>query len=144
MAELLIKITNATHLDPLEDRRGCYKRGYVIDVRPDGFQWARMESKAVWIAEGNLAETWHGHTALVKIPGLDPERVRDLLAMQTEDDMGQDTETMYRRRRWRLVVDSVPESIRTAIATNGEVTVTVSQVRNYLQRIRDAAVYTGI
>lgn len=44
MAELLIKLTNATHSDPVKDLRGCYKRGDVVCVMPDGHQWGAKES----------------------------------------------------------------------------------------------------
>jgi hypothetical protein len=36
--ELLVKAVDATHIDPIKDRRGCYKKGYPISVKPDG--WA--------------------------------------------------------------------------------------------------------
>lgn len=35
MALLLIKATNATHIDPTKDQRGCYKRGDVVSVYED-------------------------------------------------------------------------------------------------------------
>lgn len=36
MAELLIKAVDATHPDAEKDARGCYKRGDIFAVYPDG------------------------------------------------------------------------------------------------------------
>ena len=43
MAELLIKATDAVHSDEIEDLRGCYKKGYVVVVKPDGWKWGKEE-----------------------------------------------------------------------------------------------------
>lgn len=44
MAEFLVKAIDATHKDPVKDVRGCYKRGDIVDVRPDGFEWGKEEA----------------------------------------------------------------------------------------------------
>jgi len=44
MSEILIKATDARHRDPLEDARGCYKRGDPALVMPDGHPWGRLET----------------------------------------------------------------------------------------------------
>lgn len=43
MAELLIKAVDAFNPDPTKDRRGCYKKGDVVCVRPDGWEWGKEE-----------------------------------------------------------------------------------------------------
>ena len=43
MAELLIKACDATHEDEVEDLRGCYKKGYVVVIKPDGWSWGKEE-----------------------------------------------------------------------------------------------------
>ena len=35
MAELLIKAIDASNPNPDKDKRGCYKRGMVVEIRPD-------------------------------------------------------------------------------------------------------------
>lgn len=42
-ALLLVKAVDRTHLDPEKDRRGCYKRGMVVEVRKDGVAFGRKE-----------------------------------------------------------------------------------------------------
>ena len=43
MAEVLIKACNATHQDEVKDLQGCYKKGYVVVVKPDGWKWGKEE-----------------------------------------------------------------------------------------------------
>lgn len=43
MVELLIKSSNTTNSNPLKDLRGCYKKGDVVVVKPDGWKWGKEE-----------------------------------------------------------------------------------------------------
>ena len=43
MAELLIKADDATNPDQVKDLRGCYKKGDVVVVKPDGWKWGKEE-----------------------------------------------------------------------------------------------------
>lgn len=45
MAELLIKSSDTTNPDPVKDLRGCYKKGDVVVVKPDGWSWGKEELK---------------------------------------------------------------------------------------------------
>lgn len=150
MAELLIFTRNNTHPDPVKDRRGCYKRGHIVRVEADGFGWGACESKAAWIAAGRDVALWPGDFVIVKIPGVSVATVNALIDHQTEDDAGApvtDAEgkpVVFRRRRWRAAVDSIPSAIRNQLLTNGEVTVTPTQIKNYIQRVRDNTVFSGL
>jgi len=42
-AELLIKACNAVHQNEVKDLRGCYKKGYVVVIKPDGWKWGKEE-----------------------------------------------------------------------------------------------------
>ena len=42
-AELLIKACDATHQNEVKDLRGCYKKGYVVVIRPAGHKWGKEE-----------------------------------------------------------------------------------------------------
>jgi len=42
MAELLIRLKNNTHVDPVKDRM-CYKRGDIVVVMPNGHVWGKEE-----------------------------------------------------------------------------------------------------
>ena len=148
MAELLIKIKDHTNPNPTKDREGAYKKGMIIIVVEDNYLWARMESKQQWIAEGNSVDDWHNKTAILKIPGLAIAKVEELISQQIEDDDGvpifdvRDRPFTFRRRRWRLLIDSLPASIRNTIIADGEVTTTKAKIRDHLKRIRDNSQYT--
>lgn len=156
MAELLVFLANNTHADANKDRRGCWKRGMLVVVQEDGHIWGRLESKQVWIAEGNTAASWpqQGHLAILKIPGVPAAKARALLDPQNSDDagvpvwdeVGEGTlvPATFRRRGWRLVFDSLPNNVRNTVAQTGEFTTTVSAIRNFLRRIRDNAQFTGL
>jgi len=45
MAELLIKSSDTTNPDPVKDLRGCYKKGDVVVIKPDGWKWGKEELK---------------------------------------------------------------------------------------------------
>lgn len=41
--EILVKAEDHTHPDPVKDRRGAYKKGDVVVVKPDGHPWGTKE-----------------------------------------------------------------------------------------------------
>ena len=43
MATLLISAKDNNHSDPVVDRRGCYKKGYVVVIKPDTYTPSRSE-----------------------------------------------------------------------------------------------------
>lgn len=43
MAEILVFAINKTNPDPDIDRRGCYKKGYPVVIKPDGWGWGGEE-----------------------------------------------------------------------------------------------------
>ena len=43
MCELLVKAVDANHPDPVINLAGCYKRGDVVAIRENGFQWGSGE-----------------------------------------------------------------------------------------------------
>lgn len=120
MAEFLIKATSNTNPNPLKDSRGCYKRGDIVDVRPDGWPWGNEERLPRFV--------------VVKIPGLDPDTVMKFMDSQT-DSVAIENPTMIKRRLWNLLIDDagIPNSIKNALRNNGEVTVTLAQIRNYIR-----------
>jgi len=42
-AELLIKACDAVHQNEVKDLRGCYKKGYVVVIKPAGHKWGKEE-----------------------------------------------------------------------------------------------------
>lgn len=102
MAVLLIKAVDAVNDDPAKDASGCYKRGDVVVVLPDGHQWGRKEGPPNFFR--------------LKIPGLSVAEAEELMAAEVDVEGNAIT-----RRARRLMADSIPAEIRKAIAEKGEV-----------------------
>lgn len=120
MAELLIKAQDNTHADPVKNERGCYKRGDIVDVRPDGFAWGKEECLPRFV--------------VVKIPGLDHAKVRHFIEAHF-DTTNPDAPVLMKRRKWNVLMDAakLPAWVKTSLRDTGSVTVTVAQVRNFIQ-----------
>jgi len=118
----------------------------IVEVVEDGYAWARLESKQVWIAEGNDPATWpsQGKVAILKIPGVPLIKGLALRDAQMVDDAGVATTAPFRRRAWQFKIDLVPQAVRDEVLLTGEYTTTVAAIRNFLRRIRDDAQYTGL
>jgi len=43
MVELLIRANDVTHRDEIKELRGCYKKGYVVVIKPAGHRWGKEE-----------------------------------------------------------------------------------------------------
>lgn len=115
MCELLIMAINKSNPDPEKDK-GCYKRGDIVTIHPDNHIWGDQEGLPTFIK--------------IKIPGLTVDMARKV----TEQGMDLVTgEVMTVRRKWNLLIDSIPTSIKNNLLNKGEVTVTVEQVRNFIQ-----------
>lgn len=117
MAELLIRVNSSSHPDPAVDA-GCYKRGDVVVVMPDGHRWGTQEGLPVFVK--------------VKIPGLSVATAMAWLQerLDTTDPL---KPRLLRRRLWNIAVSDIPQAIRTALLTDGEATVTLTQVRSYIR-----------
>jgi hypothetical protein len=108
MAEFLIKAINAVHIDPVKDKQGCYKRGDIVDVRPDGWPWGKEEGLPRFY--------------IVKITGLSVDIAKKY--------MGTDNSI---RRIWKVRADDVPTAIKNQLLSKGIVTVTWTQVKGYVR-----------
>lgn len=132
MAELLVMARDRTSADPEKDRRGCYKRGYVVLIREDGNLWGGDEGLPNFV--------------VIKLPGVPREELIDLTEEQDEDDSGvlRQSEGIHRRRRWKLFLDNLPAAAKAKLAETGELTITKRQLRSYIKRIRDNTSYEGL
>lgn len=93
MAELLVRIVDKTHPDPVQDCR-CTKRGHVIVVQPDGWPWGRLE---------RTSDQWR----IVEVPGVWVGVFAHLLVEEPETDIRQPNP--HRQiRAFRLDVDRLP------------------------------------
>ncbi|HHL39622.1 MAG TPA: hypothetical protein ENJ37_03880 [Deltaproteobacteria bacterium] len=88
MAEFLIKAVDASHPDPAKDRTGCYKRGDVVAVAPDGHRWGRDEALPKFL--------------VVRVPGLPVERARRYTEPLYDPLDASPESRVMRRRRYRF------------------------------------------
>jgi hypothetical protein len=132
MAEFLIKAVNATHADPLKDQRGCYKRGDIVMVQENGFEWGSLEA---------LPPAQGGKFVVVRISDVTVEQVKTFvqnkLAGVPNADISMselDVEARpTRRRRFHLTVDSLPVGVRNTLNTTGFYETTWAAVKAFLQ-----------
>lgn len=136
MAEIFLKLISQHSSD--QDREGSCKRGMIVTVKEDGFNWGRSSI------------SFFPSACIIKLPGVATSKLQELLVPQLEDDAGSPTynevgdSVVYRFRRWQLLIDNIPTSIKQEIENTGEVTLTDTQIRNYIRRIRNDEQYTGL
>lgn len=138
MAECLVRIISSTHEDPVIDAQ-CYKRGDIVAVMPDGHAWGRRETLPIFVK--------------IKITGLDVETAKAWATEHVEDDpedsvkaavlrqrlsaiLREDVPVKPRvmhRRLWRLRLNDLPTALRDELMTAGEITVTLGQLRQFIQ-----------
>ena len=120
MAEILIKAVNANHIDPIEDQRGCYKRGNPVVVFPDGHKWGKEEGLPKFFilkitdVSVNVAQEY-----------IQPEYSRILTA--------DGTQVVLTRRLYKFLIDNVPSPIKNQILTTGRATASFAEIRSYIQ-----------
>jgi hypothetical protein len=125
MAEILLKATDYTHPDATKDRRGSYKRGMPVVVVEDGHEWGSREGLPKF--------------AVLKFPGVSVDRVQKYIELQF-DAQGE----VYRRRRWRVRWEDLPQAARNKLASTGQLVIkagtydgtydyTWEQVRSYFR-----------
>lgn len=140
MAEALLFAANNTHPDPEKDRRGAWKRGYIVVVKPDGHVWGSREDPARNAAPRKFV--------LIKFPGVSVERVERYLQPQFDDAGGALLEpVVWRRRLWQIQYSELPLAARNKLATEGVLIIggasvpnadyTWAQVRNFFMRLDD-------
>lgn len=103
--ELLVFARDNTHPDPEKDRRGSWKRGYIVAVRPDGFQWG-------------YGERWP-YFFLVRLPNVPVDLCKKYIDQQMSG------EDIYRRRRWQIQVQAMPVQLGDRLADGLTIRTTV-------------------
>lgn len=102
MAELLIRVKDKTNADDPDADRLCSKRGDVVVVCPDGHPWSEAERTAPY---------WR----IVKLPGIDPADLDELIRPEIDDtppEPGQPPMRLLRRRAAALDLDALPAAVR--------------------------------
>ena len=146
MREILVRVNNTDHVDPVKDRRGCYKRGMPDLIFNGGHTWGKLESKQQWIREGFDPALWpsQGVLIIVKISDAVENSIPNVSEEQREDDVGAAQSDVYRRRRWRFNLDGLPAGVRNTLVRDGEITTTRAQIRPFVLRVRDNAQFTAV
>lgn len=127
MAEILVIAANKSHVDPNRDRAGCYKRGMPVIVQQDGHQWGLKERLPLFV--------------VIKIPGVSVARVLKY-AQEHKIDLGGEKPEIYRRRRWIIRWDDLPQRAKNRLRDDGELIIapgaqggdyTWAQVKSYFR-----------
>lgn len=136
-AEALVFMGNNTHPDPEKDRRGCWKRGMIVVLKPGGHPWGAREDPALATPPRTFA--------VLRFQGIALRRLEKYLAEQMDDAGGVLLEPVrYRRRLWQIQHAELPLRARNIIATTGFLTIgpsgdyTWDQVRTYFMRLDTA------
>lgn len=100
MAEILIKAVDATHPDPVKDKRGCYKKGDPVVVMPNGHNWGNAECLPTFY--------------VFRIPGLTVEEARQYI--EPAYILGNPELGISERRKFRFPFwDKIPVDVRDSI-----------------------------
>lgn len=143
MAEIIVKAVDATHADPDQDQRGCYKRGYPVAVYPDGTKWGACERLPKFV--------------IIKLPGVPVDHPTLLKYIQPEVSDTPDSEGRHettRRRRWKIRWADLPLAALNRLQTDGELVIKVgtyagpydytwAQVKAYFHDLKTATNETG-
>lgn len=137
MAELLVKAVDAVHSNPTKDARGCYKRGDIVGVAPNGWQWGAKELKPP--ADG-------GKFVVIKITDVSRAQIINWVRNHWDceiDGLDFVDGNAVRRRRVRIDVDLVPVSVRQTLNQTGQFTTTWAAIRQYVRNKRTNQTGTG-
>lgn len=91
MAEILLRVVDKTNPDDKALDKQCSKRGDVIVVCPDGWSWGVEELKS---------DVWR----IVKLPGVDPDSMRDLIEPLWTDER---EPQLVKKRAKKLDIDKL-------------------------------------
>lgn len=117
MAELLVLAFDTSNPDADLDRM-AWKKGHVVDVKPDGWKWGASEC---------LPKFWK-----VKLPNISVSQVNKFLAVKYD---ATDANTPVQIREWKLSVNDIPAEIVSTLNNTGEITITkLSAFSGYMKR----------
>lgn len=103
MAQVLVFARNNIHSDPIKDRTGSYKKGYPVVAKEDSWTWGALE----------VAPDFY----IVKLPKIPVADVLKYTVSEIKDGI------IYRRRQWRIKIETLPIDKQTLLETKGELIV---------------------
>lgn len=121
MAEFLIKAIDAHHpADLIKDAGGCYKRGDVVVVMPDGHGWGKEERLPKFV--------------VIKIPGLGVKEAKKYT--EIEPDLSDpEGHRVKRRRRYTMLLNNLPAQIKQSLNKDGEASITFDQAKRCIKNV---------
>lgn len=117
MCQLLVMGINKTHIDPLKDARGCYKRGDIVEVFEDG----RLQTPP-----------FGSPFVLINITGVSKVQA-DKYMEPRWDSLAIDKRLMIQRRNFHIDYTILPTALINKLRDTREATVTLTQVKNYIR-----------
>lgn len=120
VAELLIRAIDADIPTHPKHAAKSWRRGDVVLVAPDGHSWGRNELSN---ADNSRA------LFVLKIPDVTVAQCQKYLGEWWDDFFT----TQQARRRFRLVIDEIPASVRTTIRNQGWVSFNWSQIKGWVE-----------
>jgi hypothetical protein len=128
VAQLLVMDRDNTHADPKKDRRGCYKRGMVVEVFEDSKRLAQPQPHPF---------------VLVKIDGMTKAEAEKYLQPETVtkaefDAKGAvvtDAPELYRRRAFVMLLDELPVGSKDALSKDRICATTAAVAKPCIQHI---------
>ncbi len=119
MAEFLVKAISATHSDPEKDKQGCYKRGDVVVIMPDGHEWGKEECLPKFV--------------VVKVPGLDYELAKSRYEQPDYDLSALPEQKILMKRRYRVKIDSLKTSVKQQLNVEGTISEKWDNIRGCVE-----------
>jgi hypothetical protein len=107
---------------------GTYKIGDIVVIRPDGWPWGLMETKAAWLAAGRLEAEWNGDFFLLKLPGVSVATIEYLIAAFPTG-----TAIQGARRLWKFDYDSLSTPQKNSLASKGGFTADIDLTSNQVK-----------
>lgn len=117
MAIFMIYDRNNTHPDPVKDLRGCYKRGYIVQVFEDDTPLVLPPAPPF---------------VFVKVTGITKAQAEKYIQPQTESVVLEKPMTI-RRRLYKLRWADLPAGVRNALATNRYYETTWATVKGFIR-----------
>lgn len=124
MAEFLIKARDPIDLPKDEEKRNrCYRRGDIVVVMPDGHEWGKEERLPKFV--------------VVKVAGMSVETAQKYIEPRAVDSglvdvRGRAILRTTARRRWKILVDTVPTAVKTALTKSGVYETSWSNIKTYI------------
>jgi len=137
MAELLIMAVDITNPNTAKSTRGCYKRGDVVGVAPDGWNWASGEGRPRFY--------------ILKITDVTRAQVYnwvlnnwDTVLDCVDLDVDRNPMNYKRRRRVRFDLDLIPAAVLNTLNSTGQYSNTWANIRDYVRNKLTNATCSGV